>query len=150
MLTVQTILSEVGLDPSRFPSVKHFTSWLGLCPGSRITGGKMLSSKTRKVVNRAAKAFRMAAQSLANSQTALGAFYRRIRNRLGPPKAITATAHKLARLFYRLWTTGEAYVDVGADAYDQQYQHRVLKNLKRRAQQMGFELVPKQPLPEVS
>lgn len=149
-LTVQTIISEVGLDPTRFSSVKHFTSWLGLCPGSRISGGKILSSKTRKVVNRAAAAFRMAAQSLANSQTALGAFYRRIRNRLGAPKAITATAHKLARIFYRLWTTKDAYVDVGADAYEQQYQQRVLKHLKRRAQQMGFELVPTQPLPEVS
>jgi transposase len=149
-LTVQTILSEVGLDPSRFPSVKHFTSWLGLCPGSRVSGGKVLSSKTRKVVNRASKAFRIAAQSLANSQTALGAFYRRIRYRLGAPKAITATAHKLARLFYRLWSTGDAYVDIGVDAYEQQYQKRVLKNLKQRAQQIGFELVPKSPLPEVS
>jgi hypothetical protein len=109
-----------------------------------------LSSKTRKVVNRASKAFRIAAQSLANSQTALGAFYRRIRYRLGAPKAITATAHKLARLFYRLWSTGDAYVDIGVDAYEQQYQKRVLKNLKQRAQLIGFELVPKSPLPEVS
>lgn len=149
-LTVQSILSEVGLDPTRFPTVKHFTSWLGLCPGSRISGGKVLSSKTRKVVNRAANAFRMAAQSLANSHTALGAFYRRIRNRLGAPKAITATAHKLARIFYRLWTTGEAFVDPGVDAYEQQYQQRVLKNLKQRAKQMGFELVPQQELAQVS
>lgn len=150
VLSVQTILSEVGLDPQRFPSVKHFTSWLGLCPGSRISGGKVLSSKTRKVVNRAAKAFRIAAQSLARSQTALGAFYRRIRSRLGAPKAVTATAHKLARLFYRLWSTGEAYEDMGVDAYEQQYQQRVLKHLKRRAQQIGFDLVPTSSLPEVS
>jgi len=143
-LTVQTILSEVGLDPTRFATVKHFASWLGLSPGSRISGGKVLSSQTRKVVNRAAKAFRMAAQSLANSKTALGAFYRRLRSRLGPPKAITATAHKLARIFYHLWTTGDAYVDMGVDAYEQQYQQRVVKNLKRRAKQMGFELVPQQ------
>ena len=143
-LTVQTILCEVGLDPTRFPTVKHFASWLGLSPGSRISGGKVLSAKTRKVVNRAAKAFRMAAQSLANSKTALGAFYRRLRSRLGPPKAITATAHKLARIFYHLWTTGEAYVDMGVDVYEQQYQQRVVKNLKRRAKQMGFDLVPQQ------
>jgi transposase len=149
-LTVQTILSEVGLDPTRFSTVKHFCSWLGLCPGSKISGGKILSSKTRKGNHRAAHAFRMAAQSLANSHTALGAFYRRIRSRLGAPKAVTATAHKLARIFYRLWTTRAAYVDAGADAYEQQYQQRVLKNLKQRAKQMGFELIPQQELPQVS
>jgi transposase len=149
-LTVQTILSEVGLDPSRFASVKHFTSWLGLCPGSRISGGKVLSSRTRKVVNRAANAFRMAAESVANSQTALGAFYRRIRSRLGPPKANTATAHKIARLFYRLWTTGTTYTDTGADYYEQKYQQRVLKHLQKRATQLGFQLVPHPTEPEVS
>ena len=147
-LTVQTILAEVGLDPSRFPSVKHFSSWLGLSPGSRISGGKVLSSKTRKVVNRAATAFRIAAQSLTHSQTALGAFYRRLRSHLGAPKAITATAHKLARIFYHLWSTGDSYIDVGAEAYEQQYQQRVLKNLKRRARQMGFDLVPQASSPE--
>ena len=141
-LTVQAIISEVGLDPTRFPTAKHFASWLGICPGSKISGGKILSSRTRKVVNRAANAFRLAAQSLANSQTALGGFYRRIRTRSGAPKAITATAHKLARIFYHLWTTGENFIDLGADAYEQQYQQRVLKHLKQRAKQMGFELVP--------
>jgi hypothetical protein len=104
--------------------------------------GQILSAKTRKVVNRASNAFRIAAQSLANSKTALGAFYRRIRSRSGAPIAITATAHKLARIFYRLWTTGEDFVDAGVDAYEQQYQNRVLKNLKQRAKQMGFDLVP--------
>jgi transposase len=141
-LTVQAIISEVGLDPTRFPTAKHFASWLGICPGSKISGGKILSSRTRKVVNRAANAFRLAAQSLANSRTALGGFYRRIRTRSGAPKAITATAHKLARIFYHLWTTGENFIDLGADAYEQQYQQRVLKHLKQRAKQMGFELVP--------
>jgi transposase len=141
-LTVQTIISEVGLDPTRFPTAKHFASWLGICPGSKISGGKILSARTRKVVNRASNAFRIAAQSLANSKTALGAFYRRIRSRSGAPIAITATAHKLARIFYRLWTTGEDFVDAGVDAYEQQYQNRVLKNLKQRAKQMGFDLVP--------
>jgi transposase len=89
-----------------------------------------------------ANAFRLAAQSLANSRTALGGFYRRIRTRSGAPKAITATAHKLARIFYHLWTTGENFIDAGADAYEQQYQQRVLKHLKQRARQMGFDLVP--------
>lgn len=141
VLTVQAILSEVGLDPTRFPTVKHFTSWLGLCPGSRITGGKVKSSQTRPVVNRAANAFRMAAQSLRNSRSALGAFYRRMRSRLGAPKAITATAHKLARIFYHLWTHGGDFVDLGVDAYEQKYQQRLVQNLQRTAHCLGFELV---------
>ena len=141
-LTVLVILSEIGLDPSRFPTVKHFTSWLGLCPGSRITGGKVKSSKTRQVVNRAANAFRMAAQCLIRSQSALGAFYRRMRARLGAPKAITAAAHKLARIFYKLWKQGEHYVDPGVDAYEKKYRERALKNLQRKAQALGCNLVP--------
>jgi transposase len=129
-LAVQTILSEVGLDPTRFGSVKHFCSWLGLSPGQKITGGKIKSSQTRTVVNRAANAFRMAAFSLTQSRSALGAFYRRLRSRLGAPKAITATAHKIARLFYRMWTTGGQYADPGMDYYEQRYQQQVLNNLR--------------------
>lgn len=140
--TVLVVLSEVGLDPSRFPSVKHFTSWLGLCPGSRVTGGKVKSSKTRRVVNRAANAFRMAAQTLIRSQSALGAFYRRMRARLGAPKAITAAAHKLARIFYKLWKQGEQYVDPGIDAYEKNYRERALKQLQRKAQSLGCKIVP--------
>lgn len=140
-LTVQTIVSEVGLDPTRFKSVKHFTSWLGLCPGTRITGGKSKGSQTRPVVNRAANAFRLAAQAVSHSHSALGAFYRRLRSRLGAPKAITATAHKLARLFYLMWTQGKEYADPGLDYYEQRYQERVLNNLKKKAQSLGFELV---------
>jgi len=140
-LTVQTILSEVGLDPGRFPTVKHFTSWLGLCPGQKITGGKIKSSQTRTVVNRAANAFRMAAFSLTQSRSALGAFYRRLRSRLGAPKAITATAHKIARLFYRMWTTGGQYTDPGMDYYEQRYQQQVLNNLRNKAHSLGFDLV---------
>ncbi len=142
ILTVQTILSEVGLDSSRFPTVKHFTSWLGLCPGSRVSGGKVKSSQTRHVVNRAATAFRLAANALSRSQSANGAFFRRLRARLGSPKAITATAHKLARIFYCLWTKGGEYQDPGVDVYEQQYQQRVLNNLQRKADQLGFNLVP--------
>lgn len=140
-LTVQTIVSEVGLDASRFPTVKHFTSWLTLCPENRITGGKVKSSRTRKSANRAATAFRLAAQSLASSHTALGGFYRRLKARLGSPKAITATAHKLARIFYRLWATGEAYEDKGARYYEEQYRNRVLRTLKRKAQGLGYDLI---------
>jgi len=141
VLAVQTILSLVGLDPTRFLSVKHFCSWLGLCPSQKITGGKVKSSQTRTVVNRAANAFRMAAFSLTQSRSALGAFYRRLRSRLGAPKAITATAHKIARLFYRMWTTGGQYADPGMDYYEQRYQEQVLNHLRNKAHSLGFDLV---------
>jgi transposase len=144
VLTVQTILSEVGLDLTRFPRVKHFCSWLGLSPGSRITGGKFKSSQTRCVVNRAANAFAMAAQALKNSQSALGAFY------LGVPKAITATAHKLARIFYYLWTKGEAYVDPGVDYYERKYQERLVQHLTKKAHSIGFALIPQPDSPSLT
>jgi transposase len=141
VLTVQTIISEVGLDSSKFKDAKHFSSWLGLCPGCRITGGKVKSSQTRQVVNRASTAFRLAAQAVGRSNCALGAFYRRIKARAGAPKAITATAHKIARLFYTLWTKKESYVDQGAEYYEQQYRERVIKNLQQRAKSLGLEVV---------
>ncbi len=151
VLSVTTILSEVGLRPEAFPTVKHFTSWLGVCPNNRITGGRIKSSRTRRVVNRAATAFRVAAQSLANSKSALGGFYRRLRARLGAPKAITATAHKLARIFYTLWTTKQLYRDSGAEYYEQQYKERVIRNLKRKAQELGYTLTLQEtPVPGVS
>jgi transposase len=138
---VMTIVSEVGLDPSAFPATGNFCSWLGLCPNHKITGGRVKSAKTRRNSNRAATAFRLAAESVARSQSALGAFYRRKRSQLGAPKAITATAHKIARIFYRMWTTGESYQDAGADYYEQKYHERILSNLKKRAAEFGFELV---------
>lgn len=140
-LTAQTILSEVGLDPSRFPTTKHFTSWLALCPDNRITGGKIKTSRTRKVINRAANAFRCAAQSAGKSNTALGGYYRRMRAKFGAPHAITATAHKLARIFYRMWKFREAYRERGADYYEQKYRERVLNSLAKRAAAFGFQLV---------
>lgn len=150
-LSVQTILSEVGLDPTRFPTVKHFTSWLGLCPGLRVTGRKVKSSQTRCVVNRAANAFRLAALAVSHSHSALGAFYRRLRTRLGAPKAITATAHKIARLLYRIWSTGEAYADPGRDYYEQKYHQRVVNTLKKKAESLGFDLVAQpEPVESVS
>ena len=149
-LTAQTILSEIGLDASRFPSVKHFTSWLGLCPGSCITGGKVKNSRTRRVVNRAANAFRLAAVAAGKTRSALGAFYRRLRTQLGTPKAITATAHKLARIFYRLWSSGGTYDDPGVHYYEQRYQEQIVKRLQRNAQAMGFNLVATSPAEIIS
>ncbi len=141
------VLSEIGLDLTVWPTGKQFCSWLGLCPGSKVTGGKRLSSKSKRSANRAAAALRLAAQSLSNSKSALGAYHRRMRARLGPPKAITATAHKLARTIYAMLTQGREYVDVGQDIYEQQYQQRVLKNLHRRARDLGYTLVKQEGVP---
>lgn len=144
VLSVNTILSEVGLKSAAFPTIKSFTSWLGLCPNNRITGGKIKSSRTKRISNRAAKAFRLAAQSLSNSKCALGGFYRRLRARLGAPKAITATAHKLARIFYVLWTTKQRYQDIGAEYYEKQYKERVIRNLKKKAHELGYTIIPQE------
>ena len=140
VLTVQTILSEVGLDPTRFPTAKQFASWLGLSPGTNISGGKRKSSKTRHISSRAANAFRLAAMAAGKSDSALGASFRRLKARLGSPKAITATAHKLARIFYQMWTTRQSYHDVGAGYYEQQFQQRKLKQLRKQAAALGFAL----------
>lgn len=146
--TVQTILSETGTDMTRWPTENHYVSWLGLCPDNRISGGKVLQRKTRHVVNRAAWAYRMAAQSLKNSGSALGAFFRRMRARLGAPQAITATAHKLARIVYRMLRFGKAYVDQGELYYEQKYRERVLTHLKKRAHSLGYQLLPTKRLTE--
>lgn len=139
--TALKVLSEIGTDMSRFKSAKHFASWLGLSPGTKVSGGKVLSSATKQVANKAAAALRMAAFTLFNSKSALGAYLRRQRARLGAPKAITATAHKLARLIYAMLIHGTAYVDAGQEHYEERYRVRVIQNLKRRAQELGFELV---------
>lgn len=145
-LTVQTILSEVGLEPGRFPSEKHFASWVALCPDNRITGGAVKNTRTRRVVSRVATALRRAAQSAANSNTAIGGFYRRLRARLGAPKAITATAHKLARIFYRMWKHRENYNDLGLNDYELKHRDRTLNSLRKRATSLGFQLVQLQPV----
>jgi transposase len=145
VLTVQQIITETGVDMSHWPTVKHFASWLTLAPHNDISGGKVLKSQTLKSTNRAAQAFRMAAQSAGRSQSALGAFYRRMRAKHGGPKAITATAHKIARIFYHMLKYKQAYSDPGQDHYEQQYQQRVIRNLKRKAKALGLELVPLQP-----
>ncbi len=140
--TAMKVLSEVGADMSRFKSAKQFASWLGLCPGTKISGGKMLSGTSKRTANRAAQALRMAAVSLKSSQSALGAYYRRLCGRLDKAKAITATAHKLARLIYTMLTKGTEYVDKGQDYYEERYRQRVLHHLTVRAQKLGFNLTP--------
>jgi transposase len=134
------LISEIGLDMSAWPTEKHFTSWLNLCPGIKKTGGRRLSGRRPKKAVRAARILRLAAYPLLNANCALGAFMRRMRAKLGMPKAITATAHKLARIVYRMLKYGKPYTDVGADYYERRYRERVLKGLQRRAAEMGYDL----------
>ena len=141
-LTVQQIISETGTDMSKWPTVKHFTSWLTLAPRNDISGGKVLKSRTIKSKNRAAQAFRMAAHSVTRSKSALGGFFRRMRAKHGSPKAITATAHKIARIFFHMLKTKRPYLDPGEDHYEREHRARVVRNLKRKAKALGFELVP--------
>ena len=138
--TALTVIGEIGLDMSRWPTEKHFGSWLGLAPGSKVSGGKRLSGRTKPSANRAAAALRMAAQSLNQSQSALGAYFRRLKARLGAPKALTAAAYKLARILYRMLKHGAGYVDQGEAIYEERYRDRLLRNLKRRAAELGFQL----------
>ncbi len=138
--TVLRMVGECGTDMSRWPTSKHFTSWLTLCPGTKISGGKILSSKSRRSSNRAAMILRLAAVNVGKTQTAWGAFYRRLAARAGKAKAVTATARKLAVLFYNALRYGMAYQDPGMAYYEEQHRTRVLKGLRRRAKELGFEL----------
>jgi transposase len=148
--TVQLILSELGLDLcQKWPTEAQFTSWLGLCPNNEISGGKLLKRGTRKVVNRVANALRMCAQSLLKSKSALGAYARRMRARKDTPVAITATAHKLARLIYRTLKYGQEYVDAGSDLYEAKYKGTLIKSLQRKAKSLGYQLVSYQTLEAV-
>ncbi len=142
LAAVMKILSEIGPDLSRFDTVKHFCSWLGLCPGTKISGGKVLSAKTKRSANRARQALKMAAMSLSHSDSALGAFYRRLCSRMDKPSANTATAHKLARMVYFMLTRGEDFVDQGQQRYDEQQRQRSIAALKRRAAALGFQINP--------
>lgn len=135
------ILSEIGLDLSRWNSGKQFASWLGLCPGNKVSGGKRLSSKSKRTANYAAFALRMAASTLQRSQTALGAFLRRMKARIGAPKAITATAHKLALIIYNMLTKRTEYTETGAEYYEHKYRNQLIKSLTLRAKKLGFSLV---------
>jgi hypothetical protein len=139
VLTTQTLLTEIGPDLSQSPSAPEFTSWLGLCPDNRVSGGKVLSAKTRKVKNRAATALHMAAQALHRSQSYLGHFYRRMRAKLGAPKAITATAHKLARIIYHMVTTRQAYDESICVQNEMQNRRRLEARLRKQARDLGLE-----------
>jgi transposase len=139
--TLLTLSGEVGTDMSYWSSEKLFSSWLGLCPGTKESGGKVLSRRSKRSRSRAAAAFRIAAASLRTSPTALGAFYRRIRARGGEAKAVTATAHKLAKIYYRLLKYGEEYLEAGEKSYEERYQQQRVKTLQKQAALMGFVLV---------
>lgn len=134
------LISECGTDMSRWKSAKHFTSWLTLCPGSKISGGKILSSHSRKSNNRIVAHLRLAAVTVGKTNTALGAFYRRLSSRVGKAKAVTATARKIAILFYNALRYGMNYKDPGSDQYEKKYKDRMLKNLRRKADDLGYAL----------
>ena len=140
--TAMTVLSEIGIDMSRFETVKHFTSWLGLCPGTKISGGKVLGAATKRSANRATQALKFAAAALRSSQSALGAYNRRLCARMDKGKAVTAAAHKLARLIYLMLTKGEEYTDQGQQYYEERYRERVVLSLSKRASELGMQLVP--------
>lgn len=134
------LIGECGTDLSAWPSAKHFTSWLCLAPSNKISGGKVLSSRTRRSANRATTLLRLAALTVGRTDTALGAFYRRLSGRIGKAKAVTATARKIAVLFYNTLRHGMGYVDPGAAYYEERYKRRVLTNLHRRAKSLGYVL----------
>ena len=142
--TTLRLVAECGTDMAKWPTSKHFTSWLTLSPGNKISGGKVLSSRSRRTKNRATTLLRIAAVNIGKTQTALGAFYRRLAARVGKAKAVTATARKLAVLFYTLMRYGKAYVEPGADYYERQYRERVLLALSRKAAALGYRLAQKQ------
>jgi len=143
VLAVLIILSEIGLDMSRWRSAKAFCSWLGLCPGNKISGGRVLNSRAPHVVNRVATLLRTVAPAVGRSETWLGCFHRRMRARLGPAGANTATAHKLASLIYHLLTYKEEYIDVDRLLYESRLHRARLSRLRKQAEELGFEVVEK-------
>jgi transposase len=142
-MTVQTVISEAGLDMGQWPTEDHFVSWIGLAPRNDMSGGKVLKKQTRQVVSRLATALRMSASTLRNSDSYLGAQFRRLRTKLGNPKAITAMAAKHARLIYRMLKYGQEYVDQGTVQYEEKYRQQKIKLLAKQAAQQGFDLVPR-------
>ena len=145
VMVAQTLVSEIGLDMGRWKTEAHFASWLGLCPDNRISGDKVLGRGTRHVVNRAATALRVAATTLLKSRTYLGAQYRRLRSKLGAPKAITAMAHRLARLVYRMLKYGQQYVDKGAAYYEQRNRQQQIEFVRKKAAQLGLQVTTLHP-----
>jgi transposase len=140
-VTAMQLIGEIGLDMTRWKDDKQFASWLGLCPGNKVSGGKRLSGKTKPSNNRAAATLRLAASTLYRSPTALGAYLRRLKSRKGPMKAITATAHKLAKIIYNMLRYGVAYMEAGQAYYEEQYRERKIRNMKRMAAELGYSLV---------
>jgi transposase len=142
-ITVATIISELGGKEGllAFPTEKHFTSWLMLCPGNNVSGGKRLGGQSRKGKNRIKRALLMAAMSLCNSKCALGAYYRRMASRVSKSKALKAVGHKLARLIYNLLKNGNQYVEVGQEQYEKKYKEKRIKNLHKNAKELGYELI---------
>jgi transposase len=138
------LVSECGTNMTKWPTAKHFTSWLCLSPGNKVSGGKVLSSRTRRSKNRTSALLRLAAVNVGKTDSALGAFYRRLAARVGKAKAVTATARKLAILFYNTLRYGADYSDPGASYYEERHRTRVLHNLERRAKQLGYTLEPAQ------
>ncbi len=140
-VSAMQLLGEIGFDMTRWKNPKQFASWLGLCPGNKVSGGKSISGKTKPSNNRAAATLRMAASTLYRSQTSLGAYLRRLKSRIGPMKAITATAHKLAIIIYNMLRHGVEYVESGQAYYEEKYRDRMIKNLKRKATEFGLTLI---------
>jgi hypothetical protein len=136
----QTMVSEIGTDMSTWPDEKHCCSWLGLAPKNAISGGKVFKSRTMKNRKRAAQAFRMAAQSVLRSHCAFGAFYRRLKGRLGPAQALVATAHKIARTVYHMLKHRVPSHDIGAEDYNQRFRERELQYLQKKASKLGYTL----------
>ena len=140
--TAMNVLSEIGIDMSKWPTEKHFTSWLGLCPQHRGSAGKIKNRRMRGGANRAARAFRLAGQGCHHAKNAMGAFYRRVQARAGGGKAVIATGRKIACRVYRLLKYGEAYVRQEMAAYEAMYRAKTTKGLAKKAAQLGYKLVP--------
>jgi hypothetical protein len=139
---VQTIVTEVGLDLRRFPTVKHFCSWLGLAPHNGISGGKVLYSRVPKTHNRAGQAFRLAAQAVSRGKTVYSEFYRRVRARSGPAQAIVATAHKIARTFYFMLIHRQPFQSIDIEEYHRRQREKDIHRLTRNAARLGFRIEP--------
>ena len=141
------MISEIGTDLHHWKNAKHFASWLGLCPRNKISGGRILQSRTRPGAKRIAWILRVCAGTLSRSKTALGAHLRRLKSRIGAPKAITAIAHKLAKMLYNMLRYGNSYVEVGQEEYEKRYKERRLKGLIRAAREMGLKIQPMDSAP---
>jgi hypothetical protein len=136
-------IAEVGLDMTKWETAKNFTSWLGLAPNNKISGGKILSSRTKRTGSPASIKLRMSASSLYRSDCWLGAFLRRMKAKAGAPQGVTAAARKQAVLLYTMIKTGKEYEEAGGDYYEKQHEEKMLKNLKTKAEKMGYELIAK-------